>query len=78
MAQKSCVSGAPTRAAQALMGWALDWARTAGYARIYLSVFIDNHRAKAFYRRYGFAEVGRNPFRVGTTIDDDRIWRLDL
>lgn len=65
-------------AAQALMGWALDWARAAGYARIYLSVFIDNHRAQAFYRRYGFAEVGCNPFRVGATIDDDRIWRLDL
>ena len=31
-----------------------------------------------FYRRYGFVDIGRNPFRVGNHIDEDRIWRLDL
>lgn len=61
----------------ALMAWAIDWARERG-AILYLSVFIDNHRAQAFYRRYGFVDVGRNPFRVGSHIDEDRIWRLDL
>jgi ribosomal protein S18 acetylase RimI-like enzyme len=64
--------------AKALMDWAVAEARSRGAARLYLSVFIDNHRAQAFYRKYGFAEIGKNPFRVGNTIDDDRIWRLIL
>jgi ribosomal protein S18 acetylase RimI-like enzyme len=43
-----------------------------------LSVYIDNHRARRFYERYGFEEVGRYAFPVGGTIDDDRIMRLAL
>ena len=65
-------------AAQQLMDWALTTARAMGMERMYLSVFIENKRAQAFYRRNGFYEVGRNAFRVGNTVDDDRIWRLDL
>ncbi len=64
--------------AQTLMAWALDTARARGNRHLYLSVFVDNHRAQSFYRRYGFVEVGRNPYRVGNHVDDDRIWRLDL
>lgn len=67
-----------TGAAAALMEWALGHAREMECNRMYLSVFIENLRAQAFYRRYGFYEVGKNPFRVGTIVDDDRIWRLDL
>ena len=67
-----------TGAAAALMQFTMDHARAAGAARLYLSVYIDNHRAQAFYRRYGFVEIGRNPFRVGSTVDDDRIWRMTL
>jgi diamine N-acetyltransferase len=61
-------------AAQALMDWAIAAARTAGYQRLVLSVFIDNHRAQAFYRRNGFVEIGTNAYVVGDTVDDDRIW----
>ncbi|GAA3260048.1 hypothetical protein GCM10020258_22280 [Sphingomonas yabuuchiae] len=43
-----------------------------------LSVYVDNHRAKAFYARYGFVDVGRYDFPVGGTIDEDRIMRLSL
>ena len=43
-----------------------------------LSVYIDNHRARRFYERYGFEEVGRHQFRIGDMIDDDRIMRLAL
>lgn len=64
--------------ADALMRWAIGEARTRGHAILYLSVFTENPRAQAFYRRYGFVDIGRNPFRVGNHIDEDRIWRLDL
>ncbi len=67
-----------TGVAASLIGWALDHAREQGSRRIYLSVYIDNLRAQRFYARYGFYEVGKNPFEVGGTIDDDRIWRCDL
>lgn len=64
--------------AAGLMDLALAAARDDARKRIYLSVYIDNLRAQRFYARYGFYEVGKNPFRVGSTIDDDRIWRCDL
>ena len=62
----------------ALMRWAIDEARARGHRILYLSVFTENPRAQAFYRRYGFVDIGRNAFRVGHHIDEDRIWRLDL
>lgn len=66
-----------TGVAAALMDWGIEWAR-ARASILYLSVFIDNERAQAFYRRYGFIDVGRNAFRVGNHIDEDRFFRLDL
>ncbi|MEP7005228.1 MAG: GNAT family N-acetyltransferase [Sphingomonas bacterium] len=64
--------------AQKLMEWSLDHARSHGAKEIILSVYVDNHRAQRFYERYGFSEIGRYAFRVGETIDDDRIMRLVL
>jgi ribosomal protein S18 acetylase RimI-like enzyme len=64
--------------AQALMDWAIASARARGVARIVLSVYVDNHRAKRFYTRYGFREIGKYAFRVGDHLDDDRIMSLDL
>lgn len=61
-----------------LMEWALDQARDVGARRIVLSVWVDNHRARRFYARHGFVEIGAAPFAVGDQIDDDRIWCLDL
>ena len=66
-----------TGVAAALIEWGIAWARERA-AILYLSVFSENLRAQAFYRRYGFVDVGRNAFRVGNHIDEDRIWRLDL
>ena len=64
--------------AQVLMEWSLGHARSHGAKEIILSVYVDNHRAQRFYERYGFSEIGRYAFRVGETIDDDRIMRLVL
>ncbi|WP_267347653.1 GNAT family N-acetyltransferase [Sphingomonas sp. GM_Shp_2] len=62
----------------ALMDWALAHATAHGASEMLLSVFVDNHRAKRFYARYGFQDVGRYDFAVGDTIDEDRIMRLPL
>lgn len=70
--------GHGTGAAQALFDWAAASARAQGAARMVLSVYVDNHRARRFYERQGFAEIGRYAFRVGDHLDDDRIMQLDL
>src|SRR5262249_26523161 len=64
--------------AQALMDEALDWMRRRGANAAYLSVWEDNHRAQAFYRRYGFEQVGEHKFMVGASADRDQIWRAAL
>ncbi|CUS45779.1 GNAT family N-acetyltransferase [Sphingomonas sp. QA11] len=64
--------------APVMMDWALEHSREHGAKEVILSVYVDNHRARRFYERYGFEEIGRYAFRVGETIDDDRIMRLVL
>ena len=65
-------------AAKELMQWVLDEARRRGADELYLSVFTDNHRARAFYGRYGFEEVGPYKFMVGSHADEDIVMRLGL
>ena len=67
-----------TGVGDALMAWALAAARAGGAREMILSVFVDNHRARRFYQRYGFVEIGRYAFMVGSHQDDDRIMRLVL
>ena len=61
-----------------LMAWVLAEARGRGAQQLYLSVFVDNRRARRFYARYGFEPVGRYDFMVGTHADEDLIMRLKL
>ena len=61
-----------------MMDWVLAEARRRGAEDIYLSVFVDNHRARRFYERYRFEPVGRYDFMVGTHADEDIIMRLKL
>ena len=61
-----------------LMAWVIATARERGAADLFLSVFIDNHRARRFYARYGFEEVGSYAFMVGTHADEDIVMRLGL
>ena len=65
-------------AAQALMDWAIAQARARGAEEIWLTVYCDNHRAKRFYERYGFADQGPYAFMVGNQADEDRLYRMVL
>jgi L-amino acid N-acyltransferase YncA len=64
--------------AAALSDWAIAEARREGFEELYLTVYIDNHRAKRFYQRYGFEAVGRYAFMVGEQADEDIIMRKVL
>ena len=64
--------------APVLMDWALDAMRAQGASEVILSVYVDNHRARRFYERYGFEEIGQYTFMVGSHEDDDRLMRLKL
>lgn len=61
-----------------LMDWVLGEARRRGADELFLSVFIDNARARRFYARYGFEPVGRYDFMVGTHADEDIVMRKAL
>ncbi len=61
-----------------LINWALRTARNERASEIYLTVFDHNTRAKRFYSRHGFSEVGRCTFQLGDRVDDDRVWRKPL
>ena len=64
--------------AKVLMDWALEEAARRGAEQLYLTVYVDNHRAKRFYDRYGFEAVGRYDFMVGNHAAEDIIMRRSL
>lgn len=64
--------------AQELYSWAEEEARRRGGTHLQLTVYIDNHRARRFYARRGFVEVGRYAFMVGQQADEDIIMRTRL
>lgn len=61
-----------------LMRRIIEEARHRGAEDLYLSVFVDNHRARRFYERHGFECVGICAFMVGSHADEDHIMRLKL
>ncbi|GLR46536.1 GNAT family N-acetyltransferase [Sphingomonas astaxanthinifaciens] len=61
-----------------LMEWVMAEARQRGAGRIALSVFSENWRAQAFYKRYGFVDRGPVTFMVGNHPDEDQVWELVL
>ena len=64
--------------AQSLIAWVTETASGRGADWLYLSVFVDNHRARRFYDRYGFEAAGRYAFLVGNHADEDLIMRARL
>jgi ribosomal protein S18 acetylase RimI-like enzyme len=64
--------------AQQLMDWAIAEAKQRDARELYLTVYVDNDRARRVYERYGFQPVGRYDFMVGNHADEDIIMRLAL
>src|SRR5262245_32554765 len=59
--------------AQTLMQAWLDRLRQSGHGSVYLGVWDNNHRAIAFYRKYGFDVVGSHAFQMGDEAQND-LW----
>jgi GNAT superfamily N-acetyltransferase len=64
--------------ARLLMDWAVEEARRRGARQLYLTVYIDNHRARRLYEQNGFEPAGRYAFMVGSHADEDIIMRKAL
>lgn len=64
--------------AERLLTGAMDLARSGGAGTMRLSVYIDNHRARRFYARFGFTRVGSYAFMVGEQRDEDLIYETRL
>lgn len=64
--------------ARGLMDWAIGEARQQGFEELYLTVYVDNDRARRVYDSYGFEPVGRYDFMVGEQADEDIIMRKRL
>jgi ribosomal protein S18 acetylase RimI-like enzyme len=50
----------------ALMNACIERGRALGARTIWLGVWENNHRAQAFYRRFGFVECGDHEFTLGS------------
>ena len=59
--------------AQALMARLLATAREGGADRVWLGVWERNARARAFYRKAGFAEIGDHAFVLGDETQRDLV-----
>jgi GNAT superfamily N-acetyltransferase len=64
--------------AQALMARVVDEAVSAGARTLWLGVWEHNHRARAFYGKCGFADVGEHVFLFGTDPQTDRVMARPL
>ncbi len=67
-----------TGLARRMMDRVIATARDRGAQELFLSVYVDNHRARRFYERYGFEEIGTYAFMVGKHADEDHLMRLVL
>lgn len=56
----------------------LDAARQVGYQTLWLGVWEHNGRAQAFYRKWGFHEVGQHIFQLGSDAQTDVVMALEI
>jgi len=59
--------------AHQLMEAAIADATARGAATLWLGVWEHNTRAQAFYRKFGFVDVGSHTFVLGTDVQTDRL-----
>jgi ribosomal protein S18 acetylase RimI-like enzyme len=64
--------------AQQLMTAVLEAAARRGAATLWLGVWERNPRAQAFYRKYGFVDVGAHTFILGSDPQTDRLMARPL
>lgn len=63
---------------KALLAGVIGAARAGGHRRLVLAVYSLNHRARAFYARAGFVDIGMTEFPVGDTMFTDNVMALML
>jgi ribosomal protein S18 acetylase RimI-like enzyme len=64
--------------AQLLMNAVVETAMARGAGALWLSVWDQNPRAIAFYRKTGFADAGTTTFTLGTDVQNDLLMRRRL
>jgi epoxyqueuosine reductase len=64
--------------AQELMAAAMADARQRGSETLWLTVWTENPRAIAFYRKQGFVMAGTAAFRLGSLLQEDFLMTFDL
>jgi ribosomal protein S18 acetylase RimI-like enzyme len=64
--------------AAALMRHCLEEAQHQGARTLWLGVWEQNHRAQAFYRKYGFEDVGWHLFHIGKDPQRDRVFAKEI
>jgi ribosomal protein S18 acetylase RimI-like enzyme len=55
----------------ALMQTSIEESKQRGYKTLWLGVWQHNHRARAFYRKWNFQEVGTHLFQLGNDPQTD-------
>lgn len=64
--------------AAALMEKTIQIAKDSGHKTLWLGVWEQNFRARAFYKKYGFEVVGQHIFKLGTDEQVDLLMSRDL
>ena len=62
----------------ALMQACISEARRLGYETLWLGVWEHNQRARAFYRKWNFAEVGTHNFQLGADQQTDFLMQRSI
>jgi ribosomal protein S18 acetylase RimI-like enzyme len=62
----------------ALMLACIDEASCSGHQTLWLGVWENNHRAQAFYRKWGFHQVGTHIFQLGDDAQTDLLMERSI